>query len=199
MNIRSIEMCRSALVLIIACVLPVSAHATFIHTYQGNHFDSFSSPSPFTNAMAVTGYFTTTDPLAANTTYDMSVDLLGSTFSFSNGLHDFTGDFNTVDVQSFFFSTDTSGAIENWAIIMWDDPNGYGVGTENNSVARGDIGRFYAVSPSQFGQNANNPGLWTVNHLVPETSTALLLLIGMLVFAALPRREKKRLRPKLSA
>ena len=170
-----------------------AAHANTMYTYTGNTFTTANSP--FTTSDQITITFTLTDALAVNSVTDIlnSANLVADTFLAS------VGPFSITDAQLAFgsdakVSTDNSGQITNWAVVLAED-----VTFQNQNVLRScfllvggtciSTSNVDAIDLTLLNDNLQrgfvigNPGSWS-GVPVPEPSTGLLVSLGLLGLVA---------------
>lgn len=185
---------------LILCLTPSLVSANTIYQYVGETFETINDFTPpagtYTTAMSVTGQVELAAALAPNLNLGDPGVL---SYSFYDGRSTLTQANSTIVIG---FGTDSQGAITEWIIrINAGDPNGDQEQIQTNffdindtiiSVDNGQIS--ICVAPNNGGCDqhqgdlggvSNNPGTWAV---VPEPSTALLFMSGLIGVAAWNRR-----------
>ena len=106
-------------VAIVLVLLHTQATAATLYMYGGNSFTEIIDGTPdgtYDTSMHVTGSFVLTHPLAANAeSTDVTANVL--TFSFSDGRNVISSQ-SSIDFSRFQFSTNASGAIDTWDILL---------------------------------------------------------------------------------
>jgi hypothetical protein len=159
------------------------AHADSIYTYTGKDFTS--ADGPFTTNDFVSGSLTTTTPLADNLD---KASITPASFSFNDGVNTIT---NTNEFEEgILISTNASGAITDWSIIIGADN-----GAEVILIAGGPQ---FAGGDGDMGANRAGSGINSVSGVftsaapigvTPEPSTLALLGTGILGLAGMARRK----------
>jgi len=174
-----------------------TAMANSTYTYTGQPYSPVA-PS-FCNGtytlvcteLAVTGFFTTANPLGDNLN---NFTFTPSAFSFTDGAGVFTlTSADLLAISTFQVSTDGSGDIVGWDISLATFTTDCGsvsgfecLGTFSNPGGSGDFSAygFNLGTPSQAfggGSNLGTPGTWVVSaSAVPEPSSIVLLCSGLL-------------------
>jgi len=187
-------------------LMAASANASFVYTYTGSHFNSFSPSSSWNPAMNVTGSFELQDALGSNLAGAL---ITPAGFSFTDGINtitaaDVAGDPLLYNVE-FSFHTDSSGDITTWSIYLDYGPAGtpFYPGTLGNIgdelvrihttggllATAWDIGTVFtctAINPDSscstdmaYGEISDSPGTWVVSS-VPVPAAAWLFGSGLL-------------------
>jgi hypothetical protein len=176
-----------------------TASATLIYQYTGSSYTIFlpgnQDSGRYTNTMMVTGTITLASALPPNLALS---NVLVLDFAFNDGAISFVpGNGSTIFAQ---LSTDGSGnVIAPYLVILnqsLDIPAGFGpyirVIDEPPTITEADVGVFGSgpcVQPFCNRQAAISQatGVWT---LVPEPSTGLLAMGGVLCFTGMRRRSQ---------
>lgn len=106
---------KKFLVSLVALLATASAFAATTYTYTGVAYTVISGA--FTTSMLMTGSFTTTTPLAPNLS-DANITGLVTTYSFSDGVNSYVSSDTNARIFAFRVSTDASGTIINWDIVL---------------------------------------------------------------------------------
>lgn len=200
-------------VAIVLVLLHTQATAATLYMYGGNSFTEIIDGSPdgtYDTSMHVTGSFVLTHPLPANAeSTDVTANVL--TFSFSDGRNVISSQ-SSIDFSRFQFSTNASGAIDTWDILLstalgLDVPQ-FQIGTGN--IPAGDhssidfivdgggivvctqvIGSFCGGVDADVGRVRGHAGTWTTETVVPLPPSIGMMGLS-LVGIALGRRRKHR-------
>ena len=195
------------LVALFFVLMTSQASAVVSYTYTGNFFTTIDDSSPpvgtYDNSMRISGIFDLANPLAANTSADITADVLD--FSFFDGRNTLTksdlailGPDDTA-FQFFFIQTDASGQIEQWNVVLnlqreIDSPSYKGIFMSTENIFGGldpqDVARLENNSCSGGGCTivrdraiAQGAGGWTSDQTpssVDEPSSTLgLLALGL--------------------
>ena len=193
----------AALAIALSCLLPTAEAIPTIYSYTGNPYIGInpSLPAGVTNS---SGFFEVSAALGANFTGSF----VPTRFEFSNGA-DSVSDGMTFRVATFNATTDASGSLTAWHILLSLFAFNVGDFTGVSSLNDADItplivdGTGYCAEANTTGfcsgapgadaaanQAAvfDDPGTWTITRL-PEPGTLGLLGFGLLG-AALVRRRK---------
>jgi hypothetical protein len=184
----------------------VSAKADTTYTYTGNPSNVTNCRPIFTGCFfaIIDGSFTVASPLGDNLH-----DVVVHPKSYSFGAAGFTDSDQNASIHTaptFLFSTDASGQIDGWNVVV--------VGGE--ALVGGDIfatietfsNLFGTLDPSEkpffaedkltinisadFEEALNEPGMWTVSTTgtnVPEPASGTLLIAGLVSLAALALKK----------
>jgi hypothetical protein len=197
---------RKTLALAVLVISPAAWAAT-AYEYAGNNYATvYTSSSPadkFDTSMAVSGAFVIDDAIIDSYRLDISDELLS--FSFSDGVTTYTE--GTSEVSAFIVSTDVSGDITDWWIVLksgidgdWQLGEEYHVLTTQtftyllNSPVK-DAGETYTCIDYQggfagmggectnndldAGSNRNVPGTWAQSSVVPIPAAVWLFGSGL--------------------
>jgi hypothetical protein len=181
------------------------ALADTVYTYTGNAVSNCNGiyVVPCSqNQIAISGYFTVANELAANLSFSA---IAPTSFSFSDGGGIFAlSSAQSLTEKTFLISTDSQGHITFWGIALDNIATGCAnvdgeacIGTYSNDSGSGDYTGFLSNqgTPSQSfgsGQNGGVPGLWTISQTaVPEPSSLMLLGTGMAGIMEVVRRKRR--------
>jgi hypothetical protein len=145
---------------------------------------------------SITGSFTLSSPLAANLS---SATVTPLAISFSDGVQEYVSP-PSAPPETFAISTDSSGKIIAWDILMLTPgpllltTNGLGFGA-CDATAQGLQVTFFACGTDGFDATnaalvSGAPGTWSVAQ-TPEPSSLLLLASGLLGLIAMTWRRKR--------
>jgi len=183
-----------------------STQASTIYNYVGtNYVDVFDATPPsgaYTTSMRVTGSVTLTNALVPNSGFVVPNDI--ETFAFSDGRILYTPQNSSVAI--FDFSTDPSGTITRWDILLriGSDPNGPHVAGDQVEtlfsrfgiqVDDSDRPRFSEwIDPIHTGLDAadtaaGHPGTWTAT---PVPAALPLFATGLGALGLLGWRRKRK-------
>jgi len=191
MRIRTFLHTVAALLLFFA--LPSApAAASVVYTYTGNAFTDVASP--YTTSNYATISFELSDPLGTDLD---EADISPLHFTFSDGqqtISDTTG-------GSFYglVWTDANGIMTQWSIesLLAEAPRYYSIGTSNVVGRRGRVddrgNQRYDDGATQefvYGENQNNPGMWSTNAAIPEPTTLALSAVALTGIALVRRRRR---------
>jgi len=195
----SIRKITSAIIFSSAVLAAQSCWANTTYSYTGNNFNYIQNdvwlyvPGTYTTDMSVSGSFEMASSIAANAT---NLFLTPLTYSFTDGRNTYTNlDSVLAYSDSFEVSTDASGSIMNWFIVVrrfqtgtLETVNGYqGVTYDQGSV---EPNWFNPTTQRDNGAVWNNPGLWNVISPVPEPETYAMLLVGLGLLGLMAYRRK---------
>jgi hypothetical protein len=145
------------------------------YTYTGNDFTI--ATAPFTTSDSVTGSFTaaTLDANLVNASNNLDV----YSWNFTDGPDIFTGSYSVIGNVS----TDASGAIEEWYVLL-------GKISRPFCVIEGSSAGDQCESGSGLGEVLHESGSWTmVTYQTPEPSALALFGTGILGLAGMARRR----------
>jgi hypothetical protein len=175
-GLREIQMYRINVVPALFLIMTVSANASYVYSYTGNTFDSFSSPSSWDTSMYVSGTFELQGALGQNL---IDSPITPTSFSFTDGVNTITSVdaaanplLYNVDLR---FSTDTNGVIKDWYVLLDFGP----VSTPFYPGTLGNIGQTLARihtegGVSEFGMAASwdVAVIYTCTAINPDNSCA---------------------------
>lgn len=188
-------------ILLLNLFLSPIVSASVVYSYQGNFFDTFTSPSFYDNSMNISGSFQMASTLPIDSVDSFILDI--ETYSFSDGV--FTYNNTNSFIGGALFETGSQGNISRWSfsIISFiltdpdDNPAVYNLGTGSLSPVS-DIARIVPCSegtclPSDpgvlSGSIINNPGVWSVS-VVPVPAAIWLFGSGLLGLIGFTRHRK---------
>lgn len=166
------------------------ARAAIIYTYVGNDFDHLNG-SLYTNQHIV-GSVTLASPLGQNFSFN-PVALLS--FSFTDGVQTISDSTPGVSIAA-SFGTNNIGQITTWNVQASLNANDVirtctGCLFFGYSVDLGAIGDATAVTASGF--NLLQPGAWSLQAAVPESSTWAMMILGFAGIGYLAYRRRSHL------
>jgi hypothetical protein len=173
------------LALLVAFLLPLPLLADTTYTYTGNDFTSVYGTA-YTTSDSVSGSFTVSTPLGGDLLDD---NITPASFGFTDGVDTLTNA-NVTGEEFFSISTNASGEITNWYIVVSDSIVGPAIYTQDDlDGVAADTGENYGLTG--VGQNRDDPGTWTEtsSSVAPEPSTLALLGTGVLGLAGIVRRR----------
>jgi hypothetical protein len=197
--------CATGFALAVALV-PVSGAQAAAVTYDYVGATFLGAHDPFTTSENLTGTITFAAPLAANLTVNQSSSNSNVTpvsFSFTAGPETLTSAAFSPGFTSFQFSTDASGNIIGWEIVI-----GLGGGGQINidnigSGFSGNVGDQVAVGANFKGDANFDPseafalnrvaGEFTIAAAVPEPSTWAMMVLGFCGLGFMTYRRKSKL------
>jgi hypothetical protein len=188
---------RNLVVVIASSLLALPALADTTYTYTGNPFTSVAGP--FATSDSISGFFTTSSPIAPNTgnftSGPFSDGVLGvpilnvTSFSFSDGVDTITNTSPDVASPILNFATDGSGNIVAWSvdISLFSGPDIFF--SYQNPAGFGFSGNDGALDAAFDSAGNSSPGVWALtgggSTTTPEPSSLILLGTGALgVFGA---------------
>lgn len=195
MRVPARRACQSVLLFLLGSSICAADVTTY--TYIGNSFTHFTtSPSPYSTANSVTGFFTMASPVAADLALaDLTADVLS--FSFTDGT------INTITSAGggrfyLLLSTDSGGTITAWDVraFIGTPPTNSAIFTCKGSTVVNGCRNFpddesYLNNGAITGYNISNPGTWEVTSAVPEPTT--LTLLSVILLSAIPALRRKGL------
>lgn len=162
-----------------------SAHADVVYDYTGATF--LGAHDPFTTAESLTGTISFATPLAANLTVNSgstNSNVTPVAFSFTAGPETLSSAAFNPNFTSFQFSTDATGQIIGWDIVIGLGGEGQ-INIDNYS---GNVGDQVAVGGNFQGDSNFDPseafalnhvaGEFTMTAAVPEPTTWAMMIIG---------------------
>jgi len=112
-------MYRTSMVPALLLIMTASANASYVYSYTGNAFDSFSSPSSWDTSMYVSGTFDLQGALGPSL---IDSPIVPTSFSFTDGMNTITSADAAADPLlynvDFRFSTDPNGVITGWYVLL---------------------------------------------------------------------------------
>ncbi len=171
-----------------------SASADTVYTYTGSPFTSFVGGYACPPVCRVTGSFTLPLALPANFGF---AQIVPSSYAFTDGLNSWnnTNSTSTPLLGSFAIATNSLGLIAIWDIRL---VTGFNHGTilsiENTQAFIGDESNFCSGGvgcvPTDFAKTPLS-GSWSAPAPVPEPTTLLLLVTGLLGLGTKVLRRKQ--------
>ena len=196
--------------------MTASANASYIYSYTGNNFDSFSSTSAWDASMSVSGTFELPNALGSNL---VGSQIIPTSFSFTDGVNiitsaDMAGDPQLYNVE-FSFHTESNGDITSWSIYLDIGPVStpfypdtlanigdslLRIHTTGGLFATAwDIGTVFTctainsdsscATDMEYGDITFSPGTWAVSS-VPIPSAVWLFGSGILGLIGISRKKK---------
>jgi hypothetical protein len=179
----------------------VSAKADTTYTYRGNPFTVIQCILPLTNCVgsSIDGSFTLASPLGDNLN---NAFVNPQSYSFEgDGIIDSNLNVPRGNSPTFEFSTNASGQIEGWGVLLTGFQQGSPLGEVNAEfeifsnpsgvlcpcfpfLSADDI----SVSIGGLSYNLGPPGTWTVSG-VPEPASGTLLIAGLVGLAGLALKK----------
>lgn len=179
--------------------------ASVVYSYQGNFFDSFTTPSFHDNSMNISGSFQVASELPIDSFFvDLNSDI--ENYSFNDGI--FTYNKTNSILTSALFSTDSQGNISKWLFNLVSypvtdpagDPAVFALKTEvvsgtfvNNDTASiwpCSVGSCSSTDPGVLsGKTINNPGVWSVS-AVPVPAAIWLFGSGLIGLIGIAKKKK---------
>jgi len=189
------------------CLISQAAHAVAVYTYQGNDFDTFFDSTEiigsFSEGQSISVTLTFASPLL-NAPFDSQNPL---TYSISDGI-------NTIDNTSnpdralFQFSTNASGEISSWDIIVDEkflSSSGWSIGDTARQMGTNSTmpfdGTYNYQCETLFDSDRcevalvdtasikGSPGVWTLT-AIPVPGAVWLFGSGLLGLFGISRRKK---------
>jgi len=195
----------------LAVISGVVAHATvYEYSYTGMNYTSLSDngnvPGAYTRGMDVSGYFTLSAPLPANSSGTIAGSILD--WSFSDGRNTLTKAGQTSYPDAFYISTNAAGTISAWTVILQavannqfkgstTDPNIFSTNSFDQAYTTGTCLSFdstygctnYNADIASVGQ----AGIWAVTTVaVAEPASLPIMAAGIGGLALLARRRQRR-------
>ena len=170
------------------------------YNYQGNMFTSVANSGIGNQAEYTTSNFVTIDILTTalfsqpvNTGWSSHFTGDGTTITsitISDGIQSFTETVGVFPGDTPYGNINISGIDSNFLPTLWNIySNSEGAGISSIFDANGTIGDF-AANPYGYGKSFD-PGKWTVSIApVPEPSTIVLLVMGLLTVTIVKRYNK---------
>ena len=172
------------------------ASADTIYTYTGNDFTI--ATGPYATSDRVTGTIDLATALGDNFGPSLIVPV---SFSFSDGVQTLTNSTAGVDANFFGFSTDASGNIVTWNVLINEplSPLNYEIYTEkpNLTDAFSSDGGYYATKNE--GYVLGNPGMWTATSQTPIPAALPLFASGLGAIGLFGWRRKWKIGPPRAA
>jgi hypothetical protein len=113
------QMYRVIVVHALLMIMTASANASYVYSYTGNSFDSFSSPSSWDSSMNVSGTFELQGTPELNL---IDSPIVPTSFSFTDGVNTITSANAAANPLlynlDFRFSTDSNGVITGWYVLL---------------------------------------------------------------------------------
>jgi MYXO-CTERM domain-containing protein len=191
-------------------------HATvYEYSYTGMNYTSLSDngsvPGAYTTSMDVSGYFTLSTPLAANSSGNIAGSILD--WSFSDGRNTLTKAGQTSYPDAFYISTNAAGAIYAWIVNLQavannqfnastTDPNMFSDGSSTGGFDDAyTTGTCLSFNSSSGCANYNadiasvgQAGIWAVTTVaVAEPASLPIMAAGMGGLALLARRRRRQI------
>jgi hypothetical protein len=166
-----------------------SARAGTVYIYTGTDFTSFTNPGQLpAGVVGLGGSVTLSTALGDN----FSGFVTPAAFSFTDGATTITQANESLPYDSFYFVTNSSGAIVSWDVELCaagpscEIPVDY-VESINTSGGTDDYS-LYINSGGTYGMawNVSSPGAWVVT---PEPSALLMLGSGLIGLVGVSRRK----------
>jgi hypothetical protein len=166
-----------------------------VYDYTGNDFNSFFG-STYTSSDSVTASFSFSSVLPDNLS---NANLSPETFSISDGVQTITNSSTGAHVAFFELSTNSSGAIVGWNIVIYDETStayheidlaGIDRGLMQTCGAGSTTTSCINASNVTDGSQTNDPGIWTVTG-VPEPSTWAMMILGFMGVGFMAYRRKQ--------
>lgn len=179
---------KKAVAFLVAALIVSGASAakasSFVYTYSGNSLTAGAAPFV---GNSVTGEFTVASALGDN----FNGVVAPTQFSFTNGLFSL-GNSNS-SFYSFDIQTSSTGAIINWAILVYLSygPETAMIQTNNSGDSTSSLGPTTLISAS----NSGAPGAWSVSDppfATPLPAALPLFAGGLGVFGLLGWRRKRK-------
>jgi len=170
-----------------------AGRADTLYTYTGTDFTNFDNPSLLpTGVTGVSGSVTLATSLGDN----FSGFVTPTAFSFSDGATTITQLNESLPYDSFYFVTDSSGAIIDWAVDLCAVGPSCSIPVDYLetvlSPGWSDDYSLYIDSGGTYGLawNSSSPGAWVEQPIsTPEPSALLLLGSGLIGLIGAKRRK----------
>ncbi len=192
-------MSRTLVLLCVAALLVFgaapAARADTLYTYTGTDFTNLDNPSVLpTGVTGLSGSVTLTTSLGDN----FSGFVTPAAFSFTDGATTITQSNESLPYDSFYFVTNSSGAIINWDVELCavgpscSIPVDY-FDTVNTSASTDDYSLY--IDPGgtyALAWNLSSPGAWVEQPIsTPEPSALLLLGSGLIGLIGVKSRKSR--------
>jgi hypothetical protein len=162
---------------------------TVTYTYTG--LDFTNAHLPFTTAENLTGTITFAAPLAANLN---GAAITPASFSFTAGPETITSAEYNPSFGRLNFYTDSSGNLTGWDIQVAFGGGGQ-INIENfTSIIGATVRDQVTDSGSDFANNVNMAGQFTLTAAVPEPSTWAMMILGFVGLGFMGFRRKTTFR-----
>jgi PEP-CTERM motif len=184
-----------SVVALLVLLVAAPSRADTVYTYTGADFTTFDNPSMLpTGVVSLDGSVTLTTSLGDN----FSGFVTPEAFSFSDGPTTITQLNEASQYDSFYFVTNSSGAIVGWDVELCAvgpaclTPVVYFETVNLTSMGTDDYG-FYSNGSGDWGLavNSGTPGAWTGPITTPEPSALLLLGSGLLGLFGVKSRKSR--------
>lgn len=187
---RLMKFTAAAVIAQAAIFTATSASAQIVYTYSGNDFTSVYAPG-YTTSDKITGTLTLSSALPSSLTTLTNEAALVTSYSFSDGVNNFTAPCCNTGSQTLFeFATDASGNITDWNVTLETNDDHTGDLTTRGGTSASDQSLTAAVLG---GSNSGAPGVWSLQSMsspVPEPATWTLLLLGFAIVGWMVRTKR---------